>query len=88
MEDKTVSEILTYLKTIGLNEVDPEQMLFESGLIDSFSMVELIAFLEKKFLVRFGPTDLTKENLDTVSLIAQLVIRKRQSREKNSVGPS
>ena len=54
-----------------------DQSLIASGLIDSFAVVEILDFLEKRFDIVFDPEDLTGENFDSIAAIAGLV-RKRQ----------
>lgn len=52
------------------NECDLDQL----G-IDSFSLIEIILFIERKFGVRIPDSELTKENLRSLSSITQTVIR-------------
>lgn len=50
-----------------------DQSLIASGLIDSFAVVEILDFLEKRFDVVFDPDDLTGENFDSIAAMAALV---------------
>ena len=34
-----------------------EKNLFKEGIIDSFEVIDFISFLEKKFKVKFNPTE-------------------------------
>jgi acyl carrier protein/D-alanine--poly(phosphoribitol) ligase subunit 2 len=54
-------------------EVGPDTPLISSGLVDSFSMVSLKAFLEKKYQVRLPDEEATPEAFDTVNSIVELV---------------
>lgn len=47
--------------------------LFTSGLIDSFALIELLAFLEEElnFIVNFE--DLTVDDFDTIDALVKLV---------------
>ena len=55
--------------------IDPSQIesddieLFSSGLLDSFSMVDLIMFIETEGDFKFSPTDVNLDNLDSVGRI-------------------
>lgn len=49
-----------------LNE---ETALFSSGLIDSFSMVELLTHIEDKAAIKIGQEDISLDNLDSISRI-------------------
>jgi acyl carrier protein len=49
--------------------------LFSSGIVDSFGVLELIAFLEDTFHVTIDPGVHDLEEFDTVDKIAELVAR-------------
>jgi acyl carrier protein len=48
-------------------------MLFSSGLIDSFSMVDLILFIEDAIGCRVHPADVTLDNFDSIDRILAFV---------------
>jgi acyl carrier protein len=50
-----------------------ETPLITSGLIDSFSMVSLLVFLENKFKVKIPPDKATPDSFDSINKIAALV---------------
>jgi acyl carrier protein len=56
---------------------DPTINLLESQLIDSYSIIEIVDLLEQTFSVRFGPTDLSFDNLITLTAMAETVNRLR-----------
>ena len=47
----------------------PEESLFESGLLDSFTLTDMIAAIEKEFSIRIPDSDLTPRKFDSVSRI-------------------
>jgi acyl carrier protein len=47
--------------------------LFSSGLVDSFSMVDLIIFIEDTGGVRVHPVDMTLDNFDSIERILAFV---------------
>lgn len=47
--------------------------LWESGLMDSMSVVALVAALEERYGVEFGPTQLRKENFRSLDQIRRLL---------------
>jgi acyl carrier protein len=47
--------------------------LITSGLIDSFSMVSLLVFLENKFKVKIPPAKATPDSFDSINKITALV---------------
>jgi acyl carrier protein len=62
------------LDTGTLEESTP---LFSSNLLDSFSMVDLIMFIEKEGGVRLDPTDVSLDNLDSIGRILKFVDARR-----------
>jgi acyl carrier protein len=59
----------------GLEPADfaDDTLLFSSGLIDSFSMVDLIIFIEETGGLRVHPTDVTLDNFDSIDRILAFV---------------
>jgi len=47
--------------------------LFSSGIIDSFSLVSLMAFIEDKGNLRINPSEVTIDNLDSIERILKFV---------------
>jgi acyl carrier protein len=58
-------------------EVDADTALISSGIVDSFSMVSLKAFLETKYDIRIPDEDATPEAFDTVASIVKIVEKHR-----------
>ena len=63
-------------------EITEETRLITSGIVDSFSMVSLKRFLEKKYSIRIPDEQATPDAFDTVSSIASLVRRFQQQAQK------
>lgn len=82
MEDmkKAVLEYVVdeYIEEDDDVEVDYNTPLISSGIVDSFSMVSLKAFLEKKYKISLPDSEATPEAFDTVNKIVALV-RKHQA---------
>ena len=77
--------ILEYIRKEYLDEEDAEDMkldenspLISSGIVDSFSMVSLKRFLEKKYNVSIPDADASPQAFDTVKSIIELVNRHRK----------
>ncbi|MBU0743631.1 acyl carrier protein [bacterium] len=56
-------------------EVTYDTPLISSGIVDSFSMVSLKVFLEKKYKISLPDSEATPEAFDTVDSICKLVDR-------------
>jgi acyl carrier protein len=50
--------------------------LFEGGFIDSYGYIELIAFLEKQFKIRFTDEELISRGLRSLNSIVAMVEKK------------
>ena len=59
-------------RTLGSDE-----SLIKSGLIDSFSLMDLGLFVEDNFGVRIEDTELNAETFDTLSQLEQLILSRR-----------
>jgi len=51
--------------------------LFSSGLIDSFSLVSMMSFVETEGRFRISPVDVSLDNLDSIGRILRYVERMR-----------
>ena len=80
MADKMKDMVLEYVIDEYVDEDDDEEVGFDtplisSGIVDSFSMVSLKVFLEKKCHVSLPDKEATPEAFDTVNKICELVRR-------------
>jgi len=78
--DELRKTILDYVRREYLEEGDdrdltPSTRLISGGIVDSFSMVSLKRFLERKCDVKIPDADASPEAFDTVDSIAALVER-------------
>ena len=72
-------EISGYIrKKYNVDNLQDDTSLFASGIIDSFGILELVAYLEQKYSLRLESKDLIKENLETVIAISRLIEAKKQ----------
>ena len=78
MNEDLKSLIIDYVKREYLEEDSEEEVnentpLISSGIVDSFSMVSLKTFLEKKFNIKIPDEKATPEAFDTVNNILNLL---------------
>jgi acyl carrier protein/D-alanine--poly(phosphoribitol) ligase subunit 2 len=76
--DELHKTILEYVKKEYVDEdsdteVDLDTRLISSGIVDSFSMVSLKTFLEKKYKISIPDAKASPEAFDSVNKIAALV---------------
>jgi acyl carrier protein len=65
------SKIVAIVRRIAAKPVDPapDESLFESGLLDSFSLTDLVSALETEFSIRVPDADLTPRKFDSIARI-------------------
>jgi len=78
--DEQKQTILDYVIAEYLDEDDDEEIeldteLISGGIVDSFSMVSLKRFLEKKYEIQIPDADASPEAFDSVNKISALVDR-------------
>jgi len=78
--DELTQVILNYVIREYLEEdddrvVNPTTPLISGGIVDSFSMVSLKRFLEKKYAIQIPDAEATPQAFDTVDSIVTLVRR-------------
>jgi len=78
--DELKQVILSYVIKEYLEEgddrtVDVETPLISGGIVDSFSMVSLKRFIEKRYAIQIPDAEATPDAFDTVTRIAELVAR-------------
>jgi acyl carrier protein len=77
----TEQTLLAYLnKDLGIDTADISRTspLFSSSLIDSFSLVSLITFVEEQTGIKVKPMDVNLENFDTIENILHYMDRVSQ----------
>jgi acyl carrier protein len=75
---ETITEFL--LSSINIENLNDDDELFESGLVNSLFAVQLMTFLEKTFAIAIGMEDLDIENFKSIRAAAAFVVNKNGSR--------
>ena len=77
MDNPMMNTLEQYITTKILKrpgrQIAPEAALISSGLIDSFSLVDLALFVEDTFGVRIEDTELNAQTFDSLSQLAALI---------------
>ena len=77
MTDEITQTIANYIATQILRQpkrtLAPDEPLLSSGLVDSFSLVDLSLFLEKTYNVYIDDTELNRQMFDTLSELVNVV---------------
>ncbi len=88
-EEKKVRETVTnfLLSSINIENLNDDDNLFASGIVNSLFAVQLMTFLEKIFVIELGMDDLDIENFKSVNATTAFVMRKK-GWQKAEAGPS
>ncbi|MBN9660740.1 MAG: acyl carrier protein [Acidobacteria bacterium] len=67
------SKLIEILKTVTKQETLPEpgDSLFDSGLLDSFALPDLVSALEQEFSIQIPDTDLNPRKFDSIERIEE-----------------
>lgn len=90
MGDPRAAQIRAWLiETFGLasEHISDASPLFSSGMLDSFNLIELVAFIEATSGARVRTIDINLENFDSIEKIATYLAR-NEAHAQSLVGRS
>ena len=64
------------LSSINIAQLNDDDDLFESGIVNSLFAVQLMTFIEKTFAIEVGMDDLDIENFKSLNAAVSFVVRK------------
>jgi len=77
-----ITQLAAFLATDILKQPDrtisPDKSLISSGLIDSFSLMDVALFVEDNFGVRIEDTELNADSFDNLTQLAALIESRKQ----------
>jgi acyl carrier protein len=67
----TQTKIVEIIKQVAGKPIDPapDESLFESGVLDSFTLADLVSALEEEFSLKIPDSDLSPRKFDSVARI-------------------
>lgn len=78
MKSDIITQIKAYLQEDILKQpnrdIPLDERMISSGLIDSFSLVDVALFVEDTFGVHIDDTELNAETFDTLNQLADLIL--------------
>lgn len=81
MKNEIMEKLENYLKEEILQQpnrkIEANEPLISSGLIDSFSLVDVALFVEDNFGVQIDDTELNADTFDTLDALADLIIERQ-----------
>lgn len=71
----TQERVLAVVRKVAQKPVpdDPEESLFESGVLDSFALPDMVSALEKEFRISVPDADLNPRKFDSLARITGYV---------------
>ena len=75
-------EVLNYVTSnshVDKSKITSQKLLFKEGLLDSMAFVLLIDFLEEKFKIKVGDSDLIEDNFESIEKITGFISSKLHS---------
>ncbi|MBT9189051.1 acyl carrier protein [Zobellia russellii] len=82
MKDKIVSYIKNKLASEPIEEIEVDEDLLGSGLVDSIGMVQLILFIETEAAIKVLPEEMTIENFMTINQMLRFIDSKQDTDTK------
>jgi acyl carrier protein len=77
MKPKIITYIIEEISNEPVEDIDVNEDLLGSGIVDSLGMMKLVLFLEKEFQIKIRPEDMTVENFKTVQNISEYLTKYR-----------
>jgi acyl carrier protein len=82
MSDEMIPTLAKYLATQILKQpnrlIKPDESLISSGLIDSFSLMDVALFVEDNFGVRIEDTELNAGTFDNLQQLSALILSRKK----------
>lgn len=77
---KIIDEIVKFVKlsnpSIQKKKIPLNQSLLKLSILDSYGIIELVMFIEKKYKVSIGDEELTTEKFGSIEKMTNLIIEK------------
>lgn len=78
--DTIRSDLLTFVSETFMVEpedINVEESMIDEGIIDSFGLVEIVAYLEKQYQIKIGEDDVVRANFGSIEKIVAFVQRSK-----------
>jgi D-alanine--poly(phosphoribitol) ligase subunit 2 len=75
MPDELQSKIVGIIQKVSGQpvHVNPDESLFDSGILDSFALPELVSALESEFGIKVPDSDLTPRKFESIASIGRYI---------------
>lgn len=82
MQDQIATYISSELLKDPTRKIAFDEALISSGLVDSFSLVDLALYIEETFDARIDDTELAADVFDTIEELVALISARRTSQPR------
>jgi len=65
-----------FITNPGRKEINTDESLLDSGILNSTGILELVLFIESEYSITIEDEELTPENLDTINNLLKLLKQK------------
>lgn len=72
-----IRQLLCRMCIPGADLIDEAASLYDSGLVDSLHLIDLLAAVERQFAITIGTGEVTPENFDTIAGLTAFVAGKQ-----------
>ena len=73
-----IQTLVQYIKETYDAELDSQENIFVSGIIDSMGFVNLNGFITQEFDIEIEPEDLVEDNFYSLARIAEFISEKKE----------
>lgn len=77
MEDK-ILDLLAKITEVEEIKEDRNLNLFDDGILDSLSLIELLLALEEEFGLKLEPTEIDREDIETPNKLLDYLVKRLQ----------
>ena len=74
---ETLVDFLENEMALDTSAIEDDTPLISTSVLDSFNMLEMITFIEKKAGIKIGAMEVNLDNLDSIAKILTFVARKQ-----------
>lgn len=71
------AEVLSLVQNLLGAKIQLDEPLFDGGLVDSMTLVDLTLELESQFNVKLSAFEVKKDNFETPRVLAQFILKKK-----------
>ena len=71
-----IGNLIKYNKSLNVLKISEESRLFEDGIIDSISFVELILDIQKNYHIEIEPEEINESNFTSIDSLSHYIITK------------